>query len=444
MTDRIPTTAAEQYESLLLEASKYKGVSLWQDAWKRLRRNWLAMSSLVFLLIVAVLAVITPVLPLQSPKDKDLVNRQFLPPNFDAFRLGNRTELRFADNSLVAEMKVFNAAVAAKRKVIAAKQEKVAALAIDLKNAKASKLKKEALQPQAKQFKAELKELNANKRELQGMLTSGHPYEKLWHKPGILVKPLITLRLMIFGDWCVPSIAGTDLLGRDVLARVFWGARVSLIVGIVGTLVSLIVGVSWGATAGYFGGLVDTIMMRIVDVLYSVPFIFIVILLITFLSEPKTKSALESYGVNRIFVFYAVIGAIYWLTMARVVRGQVLSLKTEQFVDAARVVGAGSSRIIFRHLVPNVMGIVIVYLTLTIPSVMLFEAFLSFLGLGVEAPDVSWGLLANDAIGVITPIRIYWWLVLFPGLALTMTLFALNFLGDGLRDALDPRMKNKD
>ena len=142
-------------------------------------------------------------------------------------------------------------------------------------------------------------------------------------------------------------------------------------------------------------------------------------------------------------VFYLVIGAIYWLTMSRVVRGQVISIKNEQFVEAARTIGATRMRIIFRHLVPNLLSIVIVYLTLTIPAVMLFEAFLSFLGLGVSPPDVSWGLLANDGIQVITPIKIYWWLVLFPGLALALTLFALNFLGDGLRDALDPRMKNR-
>ena len=140
-------------------------------------------------------------------------------------------------------------------------------------------------------------------------------------------------------------------------------------------------------------------------------------------------------------IFYIVIGAIYWLTMARVVRGQVISLKQELFVEAARTVGASQTRIIFVHLVPNVLSVVIVYLTLTIPAVMLFEAFLSFLGLGVSPPDVSWGLLANEGIKVITPIKIYWWLVLFPGLALATTLFALNFLGDGLRDALDPRLR---
>jgi oligopeptide transport system permease protein len=168
-----------------------------------------------------------------------------------------------------------------------------------------------------------------------------------------------------------------------------------------------------------------------------------VIFVITILREDSVKEWFNEHNIDRIVIFYVVIGAIYWLTMSRVVRGQVISLKNEQFVDAARTIGASQKRIVFRHLVPNVMGVVIVYLTLTIPAVMLFEAFLSFLGLGVEPPDVSWGVLVNEGVQAITPLETFWWLVLFPGLALTLTLFALTFLGDGLRDALDPRLKNK-
>ncbi len=260
---------------------------------------------------------------------------------------------------------------------------------------------------------------------------------------GFVSKMLLQIRVLALGEGCVTSILGTDELGRDLLARVFWGSRVSLLAALVATLVSLVIGVSYGAIAGYLGGHIDNLMMRFVDMLYSIPLIYVVIFLITFLSQEKVSAALEGYGIDRMTIFFLVIGAVFWLTMARVVRGQVIALKEEQFVEAARALGANRGRVIFLHLVPNLFSVIIVYLTLTIPNVMLFEAFLSFLGLGVQAPDVSWGLLANQGFRVITPIRIFWWLIVFPGLAIGLTLFALNFLGDGLRDALDPRLKNQ-
>jgi oligopeptide transport system permease protein len=258
-----------------------------------------------------------------------------------------------------------------------------------------------------------------------------------------LSRLMVRTRYQLFGGWSLASVCGRDELGRDVLSRVFWGARISLVVGLVAAAVSLVIGVTYGAVAGYFGGWLDNAMMRIVDVLYSIPFMFVVIYLLMILSQETVKAKLDAIGVDRVTIFYLLVGAIFWLTMARVVRGQVISLKTEPFVEAARATGVSRLRIIARHILPNLLSVVIVYLTLTIPRVMLFEAFLSFLGLGVEPPDVSWGLLANEGIRVITPVKVEWWLVLFPSLALGITLFALNFLGDRLRDALDPRMSRR-
>ncbi len=223
---------------------------------------------------------------------------------------------------------------------------------------------------------------------------------------------------------------GTDNQGRDLLARVLQGGQISLMVGIISTLMSLIIGVGYGAVAGYLGGRLDNLMMRLVDVLYSLPFIIIVIVL---LSMFKSQTA-----QGQLILLFIALGSVSWLTMARIVRGQVLSLKNQEFVLAARATGVSTPRIIFRHIVPNTLGPVIVYATLTIPTVMLTEAFLSFLGFGVQPPLASWGSLATDGI---QNIAIFPWQLIFPGLTMGLTLFSLNFLGDGLRDALDPQMR---
>jgi oligopeptide transport system permease protein len=231
-------------------------------------------------------------------------------------------------------------------------------------------------------------------------------------------------------SWTHPM--GTDNAGRDILARVLSGGQISLMVALIATLVSLVIGVSYGAIAGYVGGRIDDVMMRVVDVLYSLPYVIIVIVLLALLPAKTPTGQLAE-------LFFA-LGAVSWLTMARIVRGQVMSLKNQDFVLAARATGVSTPKIIFRHLVPNALGPVIVYATLTIPSVMLGEAFLSFLGLGVRPPRVSWGSLAADGAQTLA---IFPWQLVFPGVTMALMLLSLNFLGDGLRDALDPQMRKQ-
>ena len=252
---------------------------------------------------------------------------------------------------------------------------------------------------------------------------------------------LILIVLAIFAPWIAPHsysyqnldlgaqppsaefLLGTDTLGRDLFSRILYGARVSLLVGFVATAVALVIGVSWGIVAGYFGGRVDSVMMRIVDVLYGLPFIIFIILLMVI------------FGRN-IWLLFAAIGAVEWLTMARIVRGQVLTIKNQEYVLAAQAMGVTNIQMFRKHIFPNILGPIAVYATLTIPQVMLLEAFLSFLGLGIQPPMSSWGTLIRYGV---ESMEEYSWLLIYPGLTFTITLFALNFFGDGLRDALDPK-----
>jgi len=253
----------------------------------------------------------------------------------------------------------------------------------------------------------------------------------------VLVAPLLSPYTIDDPDWDRISIGpdfasrhwfGTDDVGRDLFVRTLYGGRISLMVGLAATLVSLVIGIAWGATAGYAGGRVDQGMMRIVDVLYALPFMFLVILLMVF------------FGRN-IFLIFVAVGAINWLDMARIVRGQTLSLKKKEFIEAARAGGVSSFDIVRRHIVPNLLGVVVVYVTLTIPQVILVESFLSFLGLGVQEPMTSWGALVNDGAQAMEAAP---WALVFPAVFLALTLFCFNFIGDGLRDALDPRDRRND
>jgi peptide/nickel transport system permease protein/oligopeptide transport system permease protein len=237
-------------------------------------------------------------------------------------------------------------------------------------------------------------------------------------------------------------LLGTDAHGRDLLVRLCYGAQISFVVGIVGATVSLVIGVLWGAIAGYAGGRTDGAMMRFVDMLYSMPTIIFAMVLMSAV-EPSLKAWFTKLGFEnasmaaRLSLLFFGLGAVSWLTMARIVRGQVLSLRTRAFVDASRALGGSPLHILARHIIPNVLGVVIVYLALTVPGIILYESFLSFLGLGIQPPMASWGSLIAEGAGQINPIRIYWWLLVFPAGLMVMTLLALNFLGDGLRDAWD-------
>lgn len=347
-----------ELEVIVEEAALFKGESLWQDAWRRLKSNRTAWWSLLFLALFGGMSLFAPILPIPSPVHLDLqLEPQPPDPPWEMFGRGG--------------------------------------------------------------------------------------FEPDYWELSFLDQALVDARVGMFGDWQTGAWLGTDGKGRDILARIVWGSRTSILVALAAALCSLAIGVTYGAVAGYLGGRIDNLMMRVVDILYSIPFIFLVIFLITVVNEYRSELE-DNYGIDRETVFYVVIGAVYWLTMARVVRGQVLALRHSEFIEAARVLGASTARIVFTHLVPNVLSIVIVYLTLTIPAVMLFEAFLSFLGLGIEPPKVSWGLLAVDGSEMVNPVKLYWWLVVYPALAMGATLLALNLLGDGLRDALDPKMRGKD
>lgn len=432
-----------------------RGSSLLRESWRVLRADKAALLALAFLLGIGLVALFAPFLPLASPQAMDLAAAA-RPPELALGNAGWRHRVSLhvsvdeAPRSREGQARLERTLVGLVRTIAGApvrvfrfgpraapeRLELALCYRSALDPARGSDLEarvRNALASQAPDGRLRLAGGGEARVALVG-LTTEDGYGRLSR----FDRWLVAQRFARFGFFQLAPWFGTDAKGRDVLARCVFGSRMSLLVALAGALVSVVVGVGYGMLAGYFGGRVDERMMRLVDVLYSIPFLFVVILVITVLNEYRAE--LARLGLGRMTAFFVVLGLATWLTMARVVRGQVLALRHQAFVQAARVAGASHLRVLRVHVLPHLSGIVAVYLTLTLPAVMLYESFLSFLGLGVEAPQVSWGLLAADALEAINPLATAWWLVLGPTLFMGATLLALNVLGDGLRDALDPRL----
>ena len=342
-----------------------KGNSLSRDAWRRLRKNKMAIAGLILVIIYAILAISAPILPMYSYRNV-IAEHQDLPPSLNTSAGVLWLEKTETYMGLLA--------------------------------------KKEGRDSLNADELAELEEIR-QKIEIETMEYRGK-----------IVKVHDRRYLL-----------GTDYLGRDMLARIIYGGQVSMAIGLIGTVVAFLIGTVLGALAGYLGGKTDYIIMRIVDIMYGLPYMLLVIIFMAIL------------GRNIINLFLA-LAVVSWLTVARVVRGQIITLKNSEFVEAARSMGASTPRIVFKHLVPNTLGIIIVFATLRVPAFIMLESFLSYLGLGVSAPYASWGSLVKEGVDAMT---LYPWRLFYPALAMTLFLFAMNFLGDGLRDAFDPKSKNR-
>ncbi len=331
-----------------------KGVSAWGDAWKRLKKNKMAVISLWVVIAYIIVALAAPILPIY-PYEEQVVSHANLPPSF---RPAAQVLLRQRTKYLTRVMK--------------------------------------------KEGRTTFTE--AEQKELDDIIATLETEQGQRH-----------------------YILGTDALGRDMLSRTIYGGRISLLIGLVGTVTALCIGILVGAIAGFSGGLTDTLLMRFVDIMYGLPYMLMVIIMMAILGR-------------NIAILFVAIALVSWLTIARVVRGQIMSLKNSEYVQAARTMGASSAHIIFRHLLPNTLGIIIAYATLSLPEFIMSESFLSFLGLGVSAPLASWGSLVSDGV---KGMELYPWILIVPALTMTVFLFAMNFLGDGVRDAFDPQSKNR-
>ena len=332
-----------------------KPVSLWDDAWKRLKKNKMAIISLWVVLAYCLIALFAPILPIY-PYEEQILDHTNLPPSFKP-----------AGEVMIQQREKYFAKVMAKQKRSEYTVEEAAEL-----------------------------------EEMRKDVESNPVHQRRY-------------------------ILGTDSLGRDMLSRTIYGGRISIAIGILGTVTALLLGVLMGAIAGYAGGWIDNLIMRFVDIMYGLPYMLMVIIMMAILGR-------------NIFILFIAIALVSWLSIARVVRGQIISLKNSEFVEAAKTMGASPARIIAKHLLPNTIGIIIVYSSLSLPSFIMNESFLSFLGLGVSAPLASWGSLVSDGV---KGMELYSWQLIVPAVVMTLFLFAMNFLGDGLRDAFDPQSKNK-
>lgn len=378
--------------------STKKSLTYWQDVWRRFVKNKLALLGLVMIVIITLLAVFGPmVVPYTySHQNLELAN---IPPVIKVLPISEEHSV-YVQESLYSLMEVTAAGE------IVGNVKMTQNDTINRK--KVFELGGREIVMDYSMAKKGAKQTEDGKKyelHLDGERLSTTQMESVWNRTFLL---------------------GTDKLGRDMLARVLYGGRISLLVGVVCAILTMLIGVVYGGISGYEGGLLDNVMMRAVDLINSIPLMLIVILIMVVT------------GRSDVFIMILTIGLVYWLPMARQVRGQVMSLKSQEFVLAARALGASKSRIIFRHLIPNAMGPIVISMMMSIPSAIFTESFLSFVGLGVAAPVASWGTLANDALG---GIRSYPYLLVIPSIAIALTMFAFNFVGDGLRDALDPKQR---